>query len=198
MKGANTGEVLALLLAGNRRFVAGESLGPRATRERRSELVHGQHPSAVVVTCSDSRVPPEIVFDLGLGDLFVVRAAGNVLDEAGLASVEYAVRHLGVRLVIVMGHTRCGAVEAAVRGGDFTGPMAKLISHIEPAVRKARERAGDAVENAVRQNVAATVAKLEEAALRSGFDSMELAIVGALYRLESGTVEILHVASAGE
>ena len=104
------------LLQGNRRFAEGAAEHPWQDRETRERLLDGQHPDAAVLSCSDSRVPPEIVFDQGLGDLFDIRTAGEVLDDAVVASLEYAVEHLGVSLIVVLGHEGCGAVKAAVDG----------------------------------------------------------------------------------
>jgi carbonic anhydrase len=106
-------EAISKLKEGNGRYVSGNLQHPGQTTERRTELSKSQHPFAVIASCSDSRVPPEIVFDQGLGDLFIFRVAGNVIDDHGLGSIEYAVDHLNVRLILVLGHQRCGAVQAA-------------------------------------------------------------------------------------
>ena len=120
--GITGAEAMQKLLEGNARFVSGNvSHQDQYVLERRSELISSQHPFAIVVGCSDSRVPPEAVFDQGLGDIFVVRTAGQVLDNASLGSIEYAVEHLGVPLVVVLGHDSCGAVTAAVKGGEAPG-----------------------------------------------------------------------------
>src|SRR3954471_10120329 len=110
-------QALHQLMAGNKRFVAGH-LRTRDEPPRRVELANGQKPVAVIVSCSDSRVPPELVFDQDLGDIFVVRTAGQVVGDLELGSIEYAVEHLGTRLIVVLGHARCGAVMAAVNGGE--------------------------------------------------------------------------------
>ena len=114
-------DALAQLVEGNRRFVSGEVARPHQSAARRAELAKGQAPVAIVLTCSDSRVAPELYFDQGLGDLFVIRNAGNVLDDHVLGSIEYAVEHLHVPLLIVIGHEKCGAVSAAVGGGERRG-----------------------------------------------------------------------------
>ena len=111
-------QALQTLLDGNKRFVAGQARHPNQSSERLAEVTRGQRPIAIVVSCSDSRIPPEIVFDQGLGDIFVVRTAGHVLDDAALASIEYAAEHLHVPLAVALGHQDCGAVKAAVGGGD--------------------------------------------------------------------------------
>ena len=146
-------QTLADLLAGNARFVAGQPLHTRQNAARLSEVASGQKPSAIMVSCSDSRVAPEIIFDQGLGDLFVVRTAGQVVDDVALASIEYAVEHLGTALIIVLGHKRCGAVSAAVADGEAHGHLNALIDKIKPAVEQAKAMPGDALDNAVRAHV---------------------------------------------
>lgn len=186
-------QALKLLLEGNQRFVAGKLEHPNQTPERRAEVAKGQHPFAAVLACSDSRTPPEIIFDRGLGDIFTVRVAGNVADQVVIESLEYSVKHLGVRVVMVLGHRRCGAVTAAVEGheeaNEDVGPMLK---ELKPAVRATRGMPGDPVENAVRENVKLVMKNLaasEElsAMVRSG----ELKIVGGIYDLDTGTIEML-------
>ncbi|HZC47343.1 MAG TPA: carbonic anhydrase, partial [Candidatus Acidoferrum sp.] len=147
-------QALKLLLEGNQRFVAGKLEHPNQTVERRSEVAKGQHPFASVLACSDSRTPPEILFDRGLGDIFTVRVAGNVADQVVIESLDYSVKHLGVRVVMVLGHRRCGAVIAAVEGHEGTadqdvGPM---LTELRPAVEASKGKSGDPVENAVREN----------------------------------------------
>ncbi|HEY0450161.1 carbonic anhydrase [Actinophytocola sp.] len=127
------------LVAGNDRFVAGHQKHPHESLAWRESLVNGQHPFAVILSCADSRVPPELVFDEGLGDLFVIRAAGEVLDTAVIGSIEYAVEHLGVPLIVVLGHASCGAVSATIDvvNGDaeVSGDISTLVRSVEPAVR---------------------------------------------------------------
>src|SRR6266545_3286958 len=131
-------EAISKLKEGNGRYANGNLQHPGQTTERRAELAKGQHPFAIIVDCSDSRVPPEIVFDQGLGDLFIYRVAGNVIDDHGLGSIEYAVDHLGVRLIVVLGHQRCGAVDAAretiAAKGKAPGHIQSLVTAIKPAV----------------------------------------------------------------
>lgn len=154
-------EAMQRLKDGNQRFAADKATHERQHADRRAEVAKGQKPFAIVVCCSDSRVSPEIVFDQGLGDLFVVRTAGNVVDDVGLGSIEYAVEHLGTRLVVVVGHTECGAVSAAVSGGEVHGHLRAVVEAIKPAVEKVKGQAGDPVDNAVRANVRETVKHLE-------------------------------------
>ena len=133
-------EALERLQEGNARFVSGQVRHPRADIVRLKDTsANGQHPFAVLISCSDSRVPPEILFDQGVGDLFVIRVAGNVADAHEIGSVEYALEHLGVQLVVVLGHTGCGAVTAAASGGDIHGGIASIIESIRPAVAQAQQ-----------------------------------------------------------
>lgn len=183
---------LGELVEGNRRFVNGHFEHARQDKERRDELAKGQHPFAVIVGCSDSRVPPELVFDQGLGDLFVVRVAGNVVDDASLGSIEYAVEHLGANLVIVLGHERCGAVQAALDGKALLGHIGAIGAALSPAIAEAKaQRGGDPLDVAVRANVRRIVGELTDSepllahAVRAG----ELEVVGARYDLDTGEVE---------
>lgn len=182
----------ARLLEGNRRFVAGRPAAQDLLR-RRAELAAGQHPEAVVLGCSDSRVPPEAVFDRGLGDLFVVRTAGHVADEVALGSIEYAVEHLGARVVVVLGHERCGAVAAAAAGGHDLGPnLAAVVGRIAPALQKLGEIVDGAgvADLGVEVNVHRAARDLTERSdvLAKAVRDGRLAIVKAVYRLESGEV----------
>lgn len=181
-------EALKKLIEGNRRFVENVMRHHHRMHERRVEVAKGQTPLAVIVGCSDSRVPPEIIFDQGIGDIFVVRTAGNVVDEVALGSIQYAVEHLHVRLVVVLGHKRCGAVDACVKGADVHGHLKKVMDAIRPAVEKARDQGGDMVQKAVRENVQSTVTKI-----RKSLPSVprKYKIVGAFYDLDNGTVSLL-------
>src|SRR5689334_1653606 len=147
-------EALSRLLSGDKRFVAGKTEEPHdaALIERRHALAKEQKPFAVVVSCSDSRVPPELVFDVSLGDIFVIRTAGEVVDAVALGSIEYAIEHLGTRLVVVLGHQRCGAVSAAVSGAADTGNIPDIVKQILPAVEETEGQSGDHIDNAVRVN----------------------------------------------
>lgn len=186
-------EALSVLLAGNQRFAADASLHPRQAADRRAKVSGVQQPFATILTCSDSRVPPEIIFDCGLGDLFVVRVAGNVLDDVVLGSVEYAAEHLGVSLVMVLGHSHCGAVTAAVQGGHPHGHIGSLTELLRPAVERAAAASQDLVEAAVVANVALTVAELRgaEPILAELIAADRLRVVGAHYDLDTGLVTLL-------
>lgn len=186
-------EALARLVEGNRRFAAGDQAHPHQGEAHRVRLATGQAPLAVVLCCSDSRVPPEVLFDQGLGDLFVVRVAGNVADDARIASIEYAAEHLGTQLVVVLGHERCGAVTAAVKGGQLPGHLPALMEALQPAVAAARPVHGDMVEGAMLANVELTAAQLRSSGpiLSRLVHVGELLVVGARYDLDTGLVEFL-------
>lgn len=182
------------LIAGNKRYIDAKMSHPGQTALRRNELVNGQNPVAAIVCCSDSRVPPEIIFDQGLGDLFVIRLAGNIMDDIAVGSLEYSVEHLGVKYIMVLGHEKCGAVEAAIKGGEAHGQIRSLVKAIQPAVEKVRTRPGDLLDNAVRANVAMVVEKLKSSGpiLEKLVKDGTLTIEGARYDLDDGSVTILH------
>ena len=181
------------LIEGNKRFVEGSSVRPHQDLQRIKEVSLGQKPFAIIVGCSDSRVPSEIIFDQGLGDLFIVRTAGQVSSFASWGSIEFGNAILGAKLIVVMGHSKCGAVAAACKLPDVPGHIVTLINAIKPAAQLAKTQAGDEVENAVKINVALQVQQLQnmEPVLTKAFQSGELKIVGAVYNLETGNVEFL-------
>jgi carbonic anhydrase len=183
---------LARLLDGNKRFVAGNLTHPEQSAARRIEVSQGQHPFAIILTCADSRVAPEIVFDQGLGDLFVVRNAGNLLDDHVIGSIEYAIEHLHATCVVVLGHTKCGAVSAAVAGGEAPGHLQSIVASLADAVALARKKPGDAVDNAVRVNARLSAAALaqSEPVLAEAARSGRIRIVAARYDIATGEVEI--------
>ncbi len=182
-----------MLLEGNKRHVDGKAGHSHQDAARRTEVAKGQHPFAAVVSCADSRVPPEILFDQGMGDLFIIRLAGNIADDAALGSLEYAVEHLGVRYILVLGHERCGAVDATLKGGEAPGHIGALVKAIQPAVEKAKGQPGDALDNAVKANVANVVQQLKSAApfLKEMVDKQSLTVAGGRYDLDDGLVQIL-------
>ena len=188
----NSEEALQELKAGNERFIAGTPIFPNQSPERRAGLTGGQKPFAVILGCSDSRVPPEIIFDQGIGDLFVIRVAGNVVPDAVLGSMEYAVDHLRVPFILVLGHQGCGAVQATIKGGTLPGRIGSLVEAIQPAVEEARRQSGDLLENAVRSNVKRIVRDLKSRGpiLAERVSKGELQIRGGYYRLDSGRAEI--------
>lgn len=191
-------EVLRMLRAGNERFHEFHAIHPDQGPERLKELMGGQHPWSVVISCSDSRVVPELVFDQGLGDLFTVRTAGNVVGEYELASVEYAVEHLGAPLVIVMGHTQCGAINALIQESDHPchGHMKQLVAYL--AAEEEEKLAavdGLALDEATRANIAHGVHEVEQLfrEIEKGGHPLHAKVVGALYHIENGHVEWLEV-----
>ncbi len=204
------GQALQLLKTGNLMFVADnpeqtattQSRNPRFDNDRRLEIARGQTPFAVLVTCSDSRVPPELLFGRGLGELFIVRNAGNTVDTVALGSIQYAVAELGVPLVLVMGHERCGAVDAALtvveKNATFPGSIGQMIEPIVPAALQAKSAApantnrDELLDMAVRENVKRVVTRLRTASepiLLEPIEAGKLKIVGARYDLDSGIVD---------
>lgn len=192
--------VLARLMAGNARFVKGELQHPGRTPKDFAFLAEGQKPQAIIVGCADSRVAPEVIFDQGKGELFVVRIAGNVVHGSGpfiKGSVEFAVAELGARLIIVLGHEACGAVKAAVAHIDandtLPGAIRDLVEVIRPAAASVRGKPGDKVENAIAANVRMGVERLKnlEPILAGKVKSGELKVVGAVYKLKTGEVKLL-------
>ena len=187
-------EAISRLKDGNGRYTNGNQQHPRQSTEQRVELIKSQHPFAIVVGCADSRVPPEIVFDQGLGDLFVLRVAGNVIDDHSLGSIEYAVDHLAVRLIVVLGHQSCGAVKAAkdtiAAKTEAPAHIQSLVTAIQPAVEATVH--GD-LEATVKANVKDVVQALRSSTpvLKPKVDSGELRVLGAYYNLDTGAVSFL-------
>jgi len=188
-----TDAALRQLTEGNRRYADVHLKHPHQDQQRRVELSTAQHPFAAILSCSDSRVPPEVVFDEGLGDLFVVRVAGNIVDDAVLGSLEYAAEHLHTPLIVVLGHTSCGAVAATADGGEVHDHVRSLVEAIKPAVEAARKLPGDLKQNSVRTNVLQSLKLLRESkpTLVRLEHKGELRIIGAIYGLKTGTVEWL-------
>lgn len=189
-------QALQRLRDGNAAFLRGEQVSTAGNAQLRLDLALGQAPFAAYVTCSDSRVPPELLFGRGLGELFIIRNAGNTVDTVALGSIEYAVAVLRTPLVVVMGHEKCGAVSAAASvvtdNATFPGMIGRMVEPIIPAVLQARGEEGDLLENSVRANVRRVVRQLREQTdpimlepQRAG----NLWVVGAYYRLASGEVD---------
>ncbi|MFP5458387.1 MAG: carbonic anhydrase [Bacteriovoracia bacterium] len=192
--GQNPFVALKKLLGGNKRFLENKSIRPRQDSSIIKELEASQAPFAIIVGCSDSRVPNEIIFDQGLGDLFIIRTAGQVSSAASYGSMEFAATALKSRLLVVLGHTECGAVAAAVkRPKNVPGHIVTLINEIKPAALKCEKMKGDHVENTVRQNVIDQVANLRslEPTLSELYASGTLLIVGAIYDINTGKTEFL-------
>ena len=186
-------EALALLKEGNQRFVSGQTLRQNVSEEKRNSLVtKGQKPFAVVVSCSDSRLPPELIFDQGLGDLFVVRVAGNVIGPLAMGSVEYGVEHLHAPLLVILGHNHCGAVKASVDGGEVPGSIGAIVEKIKPSVDKVRSSgaAGDLIYEQVEDaNVKAMVEEVQTSPIvKELLHEGHLSIIGAKYCQETGKV----------
>jgi carbonic anhydrase len=193
-------ESLRQLLDGNARFVKGQPVSPRRSPEDFRGLAEAQYPEAVVVSCSDSRVAPEILFDVGVGDIFVVRVAGNVVSGAGVTvkgSIEYAIAELNVPLILVLGHSGCGAVKAAMKHIDakdsLPGAIDGLVELIKPAVAQSKGAPGDPLENAIRKNVEIGVERLQELQpiIAPRVKQGKLKVVGAVYDLRTGAVTLL-------
>jgi carbonic anhydrase len=186
-------EALTRLTEGNKRFSSGKASHPNQGIERRAEATKGQKPFAVVVGCSDSRIPPEIIFDQGIGDLFIIRVAGNVVDDIALGSIEYAAEHLGARLIVVLGHSKCGAVTATVQGGEAHGHMGSIVKAIQPAVDKAKDRPGDLTDNSIRMNVQMVVQTIADSkpVLAPMVEAGSITVIGAYYDIGSGKVEMV-------
>lgn len=191
--GVSADTALTNLKQGNARFAGNALTHPDQTVARRTEVAQGQHPFAVILTCADSRLSPEIIFDQGLGDLFVIRNAGNLLDDMVLGSIEYAVEHLHVQLVVVLGHSKCGAVSAAVAGGEAPGHLKSIVTALSPAASMGQKKPGDAVENTVRIAAKLSAATLSgnEPIIAELVKSGKVKVVAARYDLATGQVEFL-------
>lgn len=189
----NSQAALDRLLAGNQRYAAMRQIHPRQTSVERQHLVEGQHPFAAVLSCSDSRVPSELIFDQGLGDLFIVRTAGHVLDDLVLASLEYAVYVLGVPLLMVLGHAQCGAVSAALKPDLLPGHMPKLVTALRVTIGPVEVNAVDALDQAIRANSRDTAKQMivQSDVLRETFQQGHTRIVAAHYELSTGYVTVL-------
>jgi carbonic anhydrase len=187
---------LQRLMVGNARYVDGSSRRHDFKHEREA-LAGGQNPFAAVLSCADSRIAPEYAFDTARGDLFVCRVAGNFASDENIASLEYAVSVLAIPLILVLGHDACGAVDAAIKslkdGTTLPGRLPSLVNAIAPSVKAVSEQAGDTLDNAIRQNVIDTIAKLKSTApiLDTAVQQQKLRVVGGIYRLRSGKVEMV-------
>ena len=183
---------LQRIVEGNKRFIAGKQQNLQ-TKLRLQETAAAQFPFASILTCADSRLPAEIVLDQGLGDLFVVRVAGNVASQTAIGSLEFSTAVLGTQLIMVVGHERCGAVAAAVKGDPLPGRMAVFVEEIKPAVRLVKGKTGDPVENAVAANVKYQVENLKQKStiLSNLIAEGKLEIVGGRYDLDTGELTIL-------
>ncbi len=184
-------QIIEKLISGNANFVADKLDGKFQDGSRRIELTTGQEPHTIVLSCADSRVVPELVFDSGLGELFVIRVAGNVANTSTIASIEYAVAHLGTEVIVVLGHQSCGAVTAAIGGGDNGYNLNHLLAHITPSISKAPE--GASVNEVVKVNAKENAKALNNRSdiIGNAVKNGKLKIVSAYYNLDSGKVDFL-------
>lgn len=187
----NSQDALQKLQEGNKRFVADKLDGQLQDSARRQALTGGQEPYAIILSCADSRVVPELAFDTGLGELFVVRVAGNVANTSSMASIEYAVAHCGSKLIVVLGHQSCGAVTAAVKGGDNGYNLNHLLAHVAPALDASGADAS--VNDIVKKNAELTAEELKNRSsiIGNAVASGDVQIVPAYYNLDSGKVDFL-------
>ena len=195
-------DAMKQLLEGNKRHMSYKYANPNRSQQCRLQNAKGQHPNAVILGCSDSRVPPEIIFDQGVGDLFVVRTAGHVVDSTALGSIEYAVEHLGAKLIVVLGHERCGAVDATLKGGEAPGNLKSIVDSIKPAVEKAKLKPNhshdcDTLCSSVKMNVKQQIENIKKNSpiLAEFIQDGVLKVVGAYYDLNSGEVKLTYIPS---
>src|SRR6266404_836052 len=179
---------LAKLKEGNTRFVNSKVSAGKPTTARRAETAQAQHPFAIILGCSDSRTSPEIIFDQNIGDIFVVRNAGNLVDDHALGSIEYAVEHLGARLIVVLGHERCGAVSAALASDNAPGHLQSVVRDIQPAVQATKGKPGDATHLAVAENARLMAEEIRKEA-NLGDLAKDVRIISAVYDLDTGKVD---------
>jgi carbonic anhydrase len=185
-------KALQELLDGNERFVKVKRRNGNQTYSRLVEVAKGQKPFASILGCADSRVPSEIVFDQGLGDLFVCRVAGNIATPEEIGSLEFGSLVLGSKVILVMGHERCGAVDAAMKGDEVPGQIGSLLEAIKPSVESSKGQSGDKLENACKANILAQIAKLKSSPVLSKLiDEEKLKIAGAYYDLDTGKISVV-------
>jgi carbonic anhydrase len=183
---------LQKLIDGNKRFVENKRQNPNQTLARVTEVAQTQKPYAAILGCADSRFPSEIIFDQGLGDLFVCRVAGNVATPEEKGSLEFGTLVLGAKVLMVVGHKRCGAVKAAIEGGELPGQIGSLTQAIKPAVETSKNQAGDKVENAVKENVRLQIENLKKSPVISQLiQEGKLKVVGGYYDLDTGAVSMV-------
>lgn len=184
-------QVLSRLTEGNDRFVNDKLGGKLQNTNRRMDLTSGQDPYAIILSCADSRVVPELAFDTGLGELFIIRVAGNIANTSSIASIEYAVAHIGSPVIIVLGHESCGAITAAVAGGDNGYNLNHLLAHVQPAI--AASEPGAAVNSVVKTNAELTAKELQSRSsiISGAVAEGKLKIVPAYYNLGSGKIDML-------
>jgi carbonic anhydrase len=188
----NPDRALQMLIDGNQRFVNNMRQNPNQDFTRITQVAPSQAPFAAILGCADSRFPAEILFDRGFGDLFVCRVAGNVATPEEIGSLEFGTLVLGAKVLMVIGHERCGAVKAAIEGGELPGQIGSLTKAIKPAVQMSKNQAGDSVENAVKANVRLQANRLKDSpVINKLVEEGKLKIVGGYYDLDTGAVEIV-------
>jgi carbonic anhydrase len=194
-------EALQKIMDGNKRFVSGKLMKKDLGDTKRKELLKGQKPFATIITCSDSRVPPELLFDQGLGDIFIIRVAGNVVDPIALGSIEYGVEHLHTPLLLILGHEKCGAVTATVEAeGAPEGNIGAIVKKIKPAADTAKKKGGGkekVLETAISENVKNVYKDVMKSSIVSHLvQENKLKIVGGEYMLSTGKVEMIELPKA--
>ncbi len=204
LAGSAGDESLQKLMDGNKRYVEGKIAGKDIGPSKRMELGKGQQPFAIVVTCSDSRIPPEILFDQGIGDIFVIRVAGNVVDPIALGSIEYAAEHLQSPLLFILGHTKCGAVKATLEAEkEPEGNIGAIVKKIAPAAEAAKKKGGtedEMLETAIHENIKNVYADIMKRSTIVSHLAREgtLKIVAGEYDIEKGTVRLIDLPKTGE
>ena len=183
---------LSILKDGNIRYATYKLEHPNINQQRREALVSGQSPFAIILTCADSRVCPELIFDVGLGDIFTIRIAGNILDKAVLGSIEYAAVHLGVNLVVVMGHESCGAVSAAITGSKTDLHIDELIEAITPAIASVPGHKAEKLNQCVQENAKYVAEKIRSSeAVMKSLTEQGVKVLSAYYQINDGMVRFL-------
>jgi carbonic anhydrase len=190
-KSISSEEALKMLIEGNARFVSGASINPNQSSKDIERLSKGQHPFAIILGCSDSRIPPEVVFDQGLGDLFVIRTAGEVVDSIGIGSIEYAAEHLHVSLIVVLGHGKCGAVTAAHSDGEVEGYLNKIVNDIRKNISSVNREENNSLEKAIDVNTKSIAHQLKESkpVISELVEDGKVKVVPAYYDIATGKVE---------
>lgn len=185
-------QILDALMAGNKRFVENKRESPNLNSARLAEVAQGQSPFASILSCADSRVPVEILFDRGLGDLFVVRDAGNIATPEEIGSLEFGTLVLGSKVLMVLGHEGCGAVAATIAGKPVPGQIGSIVEAIKPAVERAKGQPGDELENAVKANVLLQMERLKASpVIAELITESKLIVVGGYYDLDTGEVSLV-------
>ena len=185
-------QALQALMKGNQRFVSGKLENPRRNMTRLTEVAKSQKPFAAILSCADSRVPSEIIFDQGFGDLFICRVAGNIATPEEIGSLEFGTLVLGAKVLMVIGHERCGAVDATIKGAQVPGQIASLLDAIRPAIKNSEGQTGDRLENATKANVLYQIEQLKKSPVISELiQNNKLKVVGGYYDLDTGMITMV-------